>query len=807
MPGQPGIGSKAPTVSRAATGGGQAGPSAIVQMLAQQQGEQMKKLMIAMQKMEQRNAEAISQASQAGAGAATQVANQVAQGLEKANKAETRERERGEDKQFSQDMAELQSRIQQDAIKEANSMGLAIQGQREAIVRFRQTWMKEEDEYNAAVAAFEVRTLEMLANHRFSSKEGRKELATRLHHADMMRTSGEDHFSDAHLEGAMNMANKNLAKIGRGEDGMDLRQMRVEPVDMPMVTMPGNPRNKGKRLVKKGEWDKGDQFKWSMGGGYPPDGLFGTDKPNWGAPEGVEPKFVNADLVLKAYQRADMMRTVQDSSLRDELRRKEIALAVETRDGYTAGLEMYDKMNENFQLRAAPALERGIDDFFADEDPTKWDDPGMSVVMHTWKWMLGGGEAGEKGAVLCAEIYDGKKELASPEEFTLAAMCESMAYNAKDAYMSEIQNSGEEGSLVNRVIGAMQDSNMSDDDIAASLGVPPGSRGMVQGMEIMQNRIAEWGAQASNTWTTFREQGILKRFREGYGNVQRDLDLFIAEGVINEKNMEGRLASLMSAGDTREGIDKGLEGRTSEEIEGRLDDFGPGGVDAEGEDLGVDTPFEEYTQEMNTLAVVVALSDEIGVGNNEKIRAWLGDIPTDNPNIGAYRQVRLDAKKNPVEDSFVGAVEYDKKRSDASRAERLKFKAERKGASGPGPTVSQQFSKEGAKAVAGGLPVRVSSTIGKAFELAKRLAVGTTLAAHGPAAAGVTAHGINALSGTAPAMTKGEAQYIKANLTGSEAQQITDASNTPGQIERGTGIGSLDRLLRPGQGPSRKLPD
>ena len=801
---RPGAGSRPPTVSSAATGrgggGGQNPASSIVQLLADQQGEQMKKLMSAMQDMEKRNSEAIQAATQAGAGAATQVANQVAQGLERSNQQKTRDRERGEDKQFAEDMATMQQKFTQDAMKEAQQMGIALNGQKDAMLSFRQRWQEAKIGHRTGMAAFESRTLKMLKDGKFSSVKGREQLRMRRHHLEMMRDLGQDHFDDRHLEEAYRMHNDSLMAISRGEDGMDLRQLHIEPIDMPFVQLPGNPHNKGKRLVKPGEMSPQQKFNMKMGGGYPPKGVFFANDPDDKMPEGYEPKLMNANTMLKAYAHDDWMRQVEDVSLRDELNRKNKALLIKAHDAMQPNLKTYGILNETYSKRAGGAVERAYEDFLADPDNNKWNDSGRYMFMASMKHIAGGGKQGEEISILAMEIFDGKRELKSSEDFQMAMAMESMSYSIQDQMNSEFMALGEGGeSAANQLYEDMKQSGMTEDEIASSLGVPADAVGLVSALAALEGRVAEWSAFAGGAYAGYRNNSILEQFTEKLGDVTREMDLYIAEDMIDGDQKDQRLRKLMGQGAASAATSKNVEGLSGDEVSGALGQFDEGAEDI------VDSPFDELGVTIGHMGAMSILSQELGPNTQREMTSWITN-QFDPMTTGNMEHYRRQAEVADQTDGFEAGMQQRETESwNRGKAAKKLAQSQAKVAGGS-KDIAANFDAGGAAGVMSTLPawisVGVSNLRGATANVASRTAAGMVQNVAGANAATAAARGSQALlSGTQPVMTPGEAQRVQqSGLSGQEARQVIGESN----LGRGQGrdgiVGEdsvLDHLLNP----------
>jgi hypothetical protein len=716
----------------------------------------MTKLIQTMEQAQVENQRAVAEAAQAGGGAATQVANQVASGLDRVHQEKARSQERAEDRQFAEDQMRLNAQLQRDAAKESAAMGAAIQGQREAIMNFRDSWVAKRDQKRMAIEAYGARTDEMLAAGWFSNEKGRKELAERRHQVDMMKMMHADHYDDRHLAEAYKLHNQGVQALIEGDDAMDLSQLRVEPLMLPMAQVEGN----GRRIAQRGEIAPDFAYELKMHGGYPKNGIIFNDEENFGMPEGYSPKLLSADVVLDAMARDDYLRFATDQSIRQELNRKNAEIIVQSRDRLEPMYEMATNYNKMFNPMAGAAVQRSVENFLADPNPHKFNDPGRALTFGAVSEIFGGGRKGEEIAVIAAEIFDGKREPASDKELMISLALESALFNIKEHMNTEFMNADSEGSFAAELYKQMEDA-LGPEQAALAMGVPSDAVGFVGGVAAMQSRLAEASAFANRAHMGIEKLSIVEQFQDELGRYARLADIhtmrILDEGTQNER----RVKELM--GET-EALEQGAEA---------VDALAPGEVAGE---LGkVNASSLQST--MTHMDAVIKLADELGPDTLNEVSAFITQElePLTTNNLPAY----LDQTR--VENERSGYVKAATERSgfNLARNNRAKQAREQKNQRSGPPSVGESFEEGGSVGVlVEQIPALISTGHSSIRAAATTTATGGMQMIAGKGLATKTARGARAaFQGTQPVPFPGETSRIKKSLTPAEIQQIINESN------------------------------
>ena len=728
---------------RGGSGAQKVGPVAALIAAQQKQQEATGKLMETMQKMQEENQRQVAAAAQAGGGAATRVANQVAAGIERVAQEKTRGRERAEDKEFAESQLRLNVQLQKDAAKEAAAMGAAIQGQRQAMLNFRESFLAKKDSKLQAIEAYGSRTDEMLTAGWFSSPEGRKELVTRRHHVDMMKALHQDHYDDRHLAEAYRFHNKSIQAMIQGGDAMDLSQMRVDPLLMPMADPP---QRDGKQLVQPGEMDPDKVFELKMHQGYPRDGIVFNQEENFGMPEGYAPKLLNSDVVLDAMARDDYLRYATDQSLRQELDRKNAEIIVQSRDRLQPHLEMYENYNKMFNPMAGGAIERSLESFLADPNPHKFNDMGRQLTFGAVKEIFGGGRQGDEIAHVAAEIFDGKRELKSDKELMIAMALESALFNIKTHMQTEFMNADFEGSLAATLVKQMEEA-IGPEQTAAALGVPSDAIGFVKGSSVMQGRLSEAAAFANRAHMGFEKNSLIEQFQGELGRYARLADIYAMRMLDGGEQNEKRVQELM--------------GQAEAAVEALPPDAVPG-------ELGRISSKDLQTT-MTHMDAVIGLANSLGPDTLNEVSAFItGELePMTSPNLSAYiDQTRVESERSGYAKNAADFAGFNH-----GRRSRARQKRQAEGVAG-------SFEKGGVPGVLiEQTPALISLGIQGGTAAVGRTTAGLAQLVGGRGLATTAARGMEVLQGRQPLLSRGEARQIKENLTPAEAAQVVRESN------------------------------
>lgn len=634
------------------------GSSSVAAMVAQQQemNDQYNKLVKLMQQMQQENQAAVQEAAQAGGGAATQVANQVAQGLERQQAESARSEERAEDRAFSEDMQRLNAELQSNAAKEARVMGQKIMALRQKQASYIDSWAAQKNEHQENVAAFRAHTLELSKRGRFASDKGRATMKKREWAANMMESLGNNHYSDRYLAEAMDAFDRDAeAQLGGQEGDMDLSTMVVDPVDMPGARV----QRRGLSIAPEGSIDPDLMFEYKLSDGYPPSGVILADpEDNFGMPEGHEPNMMTAKFMWNRLMANDRQMMMMDDSKKHELNFEMAKLSVETHDKLRQLHDLYTTANKTYSPKAPQAVQKAWEVFLADPNPHKYDNVDRYLLQESVKEIFGGGSAGDRMAQIAFETFDGKRESQTAEDALVAMNLESAVFNIKEA--AKLQFTGEGKAAVN-LVAQMRDS-LGEEGMLAALGVDPGAVGAIDSALVVQDRLSGFWTLADQMHTGFWHSSSLTQFRDEWANSLREVDL---HGFRHMKEAEdsaeraNHLLNLTPGGEVTAAIGEAIDERS-----------------ALGEANQVpENRFADLKTISSDIGLLIEFGNELGFNQAESIAAFAsgGVRSPETPNLSAYRASRRVIEgRDPASASLIKAAGFQHNRQQRAKAEAAK---------------------------------------------------------------------------------------------------------------------------------------
>jgi len=663
-----------PSVIGRSGGGQRAGAggavTALLQMQEQQQG-QVAKLLKIMEKMELENQRTVQAAGQAGSQAAMNVANQITRGIEQEAQQGQRQQERAEDKMFAEQQQRLNAQLQSDAAKEAASIGVSLQEQRDNATRHRDKFLSKKADYDDAGAVFGAHIDRMAAKGWFSSPQGRKDLKKYVHLRDMMTAWGDDMYDDRHLDAGYKFFNKNAQLILSGKDPMDLSQMTADPLQLPMASTKGA----GKAIAPEGSISPDKMFEMKLFGGYPRKGVLFPDEENHGLPSGYSPRMGHPTTVLNAMNSDLFLQSATDQSLRQEKLRKDSEIIVESHDKLEDLIDVYNHFNTVFNPMAPAAVERAIESFLALDNPHKFDDVGRTLSSLAIKELFGGqAGGGEEMAILAMEIFDGKRELKTAEEMFAVMAFESGSFSLKKHMLNEFLTFDDKGVGLSTALVAQIVEERGEEDALAALGVSPSNIALVNAQEVMQDRLIESYTFMNRMNEGFWKSSALEQFRETLQDTTRMTDLVAFKTLNVGEATEKRLITLMNQGEALEGLAEDIGGAT------------PAALAGEGQQDS-----SELDEGMSLIQSMILISDGLGVDTfNGTIAHVTGKLdPLGSSDLPAYLdQTRVERAGSSYSDAAAKRSSHAYRRNERAKE-----------AANKNPSVGESFSRGGAASV------------------------------------------------------------------------------------------------------------
>lgn len=629
----------------------------IAAMIAQQQEQQAQfsKLLATMQKAEEANQLQVAAAAQAGGGAATKIANQVAAGIKEQKQVSRRQQERAEDKAFAVDQQRLNAELQAAAAKEAALMGAKLSASRDTMRFAVDAYKAKKASFAEIIAGVDARVDEMVHAGHFNSKEGRQRYKKIRNVIRMAKDFGDDQFDDRHIAEMLRLHNRNIESIIEGDDPQDITNLVVDPMLMPMVDLP---HKSGKRIAEEGEISPDKRFEMKLFGGYPKDGVLFTTEENFGMPREYVPKLINARTVMNALGDDLAGQLVTDKSLRDELRLKTANLLVQATDRLQPHQDMYGTFNKVFEAAAGAAVQRSLENFLANPNPNKFSNMPRQILFGALAEVFGGGKKGEEIAVIAAEIFDGKRELKSNKELAMAMGLESALFNIRGHLETEFQSIGEGGESLAGTLVDQMERELGPEETARALGVPSNAVGLVKGRDVMMGRLAEVVALANRAHTGFEKNSLLEQFTEELSSFARKRDIF-AFRILNEgEENERRVQELMSPEDIRSTAAERVAATPSGELEGSLTR-----VDA--------ADIQAVTSSMEA---VTGIASELGFDIMGSLATMITNElePNTTANLSAYlAQTRVERERSGYSRNSIEGASFNYQRQQRAKKARL----------------------------------------------------------------------------------------------------------------------------------------
>jgi hypothetical protein len=498
---------------------------ALIQAAAQQQQQGMQKLMKLTMDLQKANAEANEQARQSAGGAVAETLNAVTQGMERERQERQRVREKSEDKEFAVEMAEFQQTLAKDLQMEGQRVGNEMQASRDAALDFVQRYKAQKQETNQAITAGYAK-LDALANGGYFDHlpDGVDRYAQMKGALDMAEARADDHFSDANLSRVYSMMDQAVRDIQAGQAPMDLRTLQVDPLLLPNpkpVEVRGNP---GRGLTPD------EIFRMKMTGGYPMGGTVFADRD----PTEPDARVFDPKTFTEALFYDSTLTQLTDRGNRAKLKHKIAMRVAEANERLVPMMERYEDTNRIMNTMAPNAVARGIEEFAAQPGTGKFDNMPRNLFFLAMKNMYP--ERGEELAAMALDVFDGKREFKTAEQYWVGMGLESAAFNVQqhlsDALQQPIQRPGEKGATTMALVLAQQiQDQVGPEGLGQFLGVegPVDARedgpGMITAQRMMTRRLIDTKSFAQRVHRGLWQESALEQFREQLASNLRMADV------------------------------------------------------------------------------------------------------------------------------------------------------------------------------------------------------------------------------------------------------------------------------------------
>ena len=761
---------QSPTVQQAlssvaARSKGKSGPQGAVAALVAQQQEseiRMRKLLETIEKLQQENAQTVRSAAQAGAGAATGIANKIAAGIERSQDLSRRQSERSEDKAFAAQQQKLSADLQKEANREAAQMGAAIQQSRLNFKHATETFQKDKKVFDGALSAYSARIDEMVKAGYYQGEEGRTALEKAYGLIKQARIYGDNRFDDRHIRALYDHHNEQVGRVLKSQDPFSELQTPVDPLAMPVVTL--RPRERGgapsRAVSKLDDMSPQKQFEMKMTGGYPMKGLVFNDEPNFGLPEGETPNLVNPATSLDILADEDMLRGLKDESLRQEYIHSQQKGLVEMSDRLGEFGGIMNALNATYNEKAEHAVGAALEDLVQDPDPAKFNDVGRYITAKALAHTMGGGAQGEEMALIGMEFFDGKREPRTTQDFyTLLAM-ESASFNIAEHLGKQTGTVDPEkgGTVATRLVSQMINS-VGERKALMMMGVEPGKVDLVSAQAVVQDRISESVGFTRRLNEGMHSSGIMQQYKDRLRSSIQRADLFSIVASKDEEQRQARVDKLMGT------------------LEKPPGEGGPTLSELQSQDQTRETPGRDLRQTTGLLDAMLDLSRGLGPDRYEETAAFITNNldPVTSADLSGYlKQTEVDKQRSPYTRAAVDRDLFaDERHQKLSREDAKK-----------GPSFQQSATQGGTMGVIMEQWPALASLAGRGMAFGidtlntslERTGAGVSQVLGGTRASGPFVRGVSALGGHAPIATPGEQQRIQ-ELSPDERTQILQESN------------------------------
>lgn len=559
-------------------GGGPRGASAAEIALsgfAKSQDASMKKLMDTFGKMQETQAEQ----GDAAARGVTDALNQIVARQKEVTEKEERKGERMEERRFQEEFVGYQAELQKNMQEEQLSMMEAVKGQRDATRDYIVEFDRQRRTVLDSVDAVEKRVEDMwLSGLWDQAPNGPSRMAKIKNYLATSRLLGENHYRPEYLQNAKRLLNDSIQDILAGRDPMDLTELQVDPLMLPVPDMEG----KRSRELPEISQEQADQITSS--GGYLPGGLLGMD------PE---------DPMLPHVSVFDF-RTVMQGLMDEEV--LSIMGTAEARDKYLEGqmhmLERVDaairplrefetRTHKVMEDRASEGVLRGMENFLRDGagDPgrlqKKWANSEQELERHVLREVLG--EGSDKLLAEYDRIVTGDRILDTPAEFFLAAHVKAGLRAASNWILTQSAAPATEGTMLLSMAKQLMDTQ--DEQTVANVAgfvekyrfpfFAPGKAKYTAASEVriaagLRRMLGGTRARMTQGINTLERSAPMAQLRADSGFLGRYSDMLVTSWKSNkdENGMPRGLGGPKDLRETMRGeLEEEVEGRTLEEIE------------------------------------------------------------------------------------------------------------------------------------------------------------------------------------------------------------------------------------------------
>lgn len=684
-------------------GGGGTQPPAIspgIQALIRQQQMDQSKLLKNVQKLQEENQLQNQEAREAGASGMTEVANQITSALDARAKGQEKKRDRVESLQQQQDFAQFQAELNQDSQREAVRIGEGIRAQREAVANFTESFRSKKNTIKSEVAVRREQLRKMLDNGLFFRTEnGLQEYSNLVSALDDVDAAANDHFSDDNLAEVYAMQNQITRKIIGGDETMDLANLRVDPLLLPLPDVIRSGRTKPKLT---GE----ERFQRKLTEGYPLEGTLANPP----QPGEVPPKLITPEFLLDV-----LMKDQELTGLVDEKNRRKLVgnwkrTAIKTNRILMEMKDNYESMNLQTATMAPQAVRQAMAEFMALEDPNKFAQMPRLVTALAMKHMFP--ENGDRMSGKALDLFDGKVELKTTQEAMEGMLLESASFAIQKTILNLLKTpqavAGKAvggAPLVEELIQQLEASGGKEAVFQFADFTPLGdATDALHVRAAIMRKLTGIQGFASRMSEGLKHTSALEGFRQALSKNVREIDLLATHHLLSESNDRERALKMLdtSFGETARGL-------SLEQVEGA----------AGQEDLGL-------AQSLNMMDALILHAQEMGPDTLREvahaISGGVEDIST--PNMKTYED-SVKRGGGDVTTQFMmekASLSFNRRREARQKKAAQKEQGPpgdpSKGAFAPDQPVGESFQKGGVVPATTNIAGKILGTTGGAIQQA-----------------------------------------------------------------------------------------
>jgi hypothetical protein len=458
------------------------------------------------------------------------VANQVAGGMQKMQEDRKRQREKVEGVQLQEDLLEFQQKLSTETAAEGTRIGTLMKQAQEATSMEINNWREKGTEMKSNQTAVKDQFGKMVASGMFRRiPNGYKMMDDIWKALKNSEAYVDDHTDPAYISKAVNLMHQAERDITAGRDPMDLAALYDKPktTELAGITETGTPM---------ADPDGAVRFADSLRNGYPAEGIYSVAKD--------DPRVTNTKLVTPtAMARLLVDNATYTSLVSDESRQKFVQGRMKQLDDearlFGPMSDNYEKVSNMMFGRANAAVRQGVTKFASNPDNKKFANTPKAVVENILTEMF----PDTPGMAAFAQgIRDRTIELDTPAEFAsvmtmeaAAAAIEKRVIGALTSMQAGVgtDQKGQAASVVSQMAEQWA-SSTTPDQINQMLGAGSVDKGgsltgvgLVRAQSHIQGLLEQAASYAGELRDAANSQGAVQGYVQQHGDTARLRDVYL----------------------------------------------------------------------------------------------------------------------------------------------------------------------------------------------------------------------------------------------------------------------------------------